>query len=248
MDTHVVRRLILPFVATGILIAAGTDPTPLGAQDARLLVFSKTAGFRHASIPDGIAAVDGLAGRLGVRVDFTEDAGWFTADRLSGYRAVVFLSTTGDVLDDAQQAAFEGFIRAGGGYVGIHAATDTEYDWPWYGKLAGAYFNGHPRVQPASLDIVDPTHPATRGLPRRWDRTDEWYDFRSVNPDVHVLITIDERTYEGGKTGPDHPMAWSHEFDGGRVFYTAGGHTSESFVEPLFLDHLAGGISWVLAR
>lgn len=217
-------------------------------QDERLLVFSKTAGFRHGSIPDGVAALTRMARELRVVMDFTEDSAAFNGDNLARYRAVIFLNTTGDVLDDRQQASFERYIRGGGGYVGVHAATDTEFEWPWYGRLAGAYFDGHPPIQPAMLDVVDATHPSTRGLPSRWQRTDEWYDFRSIDPSIKVLITIDETSYTGAKTGAKHPMAWYHEFDGGRAFYTGGGHTAESYTDPAFLGHLTGGITWVLGR
>lgn len=240
----------MPFQARLLLLLALALPV-LGlaeAQGEKVLVFSKTAGFRHASIEQGLAAVRNLGDRGGFAVDATEDAAAFTDSNLRQYAAVVFLSTTGDVLDDAQQASFERYIRAGGGYIGVHSATDTEYDWPWYGRLAGAYFDGHPPVQEAALTIVDSSHPATRSLPQRWVRTDEWYDFRSINPDLHVLITIDESSYSGAKTGAGHPVAWFHEFEGGRAFYTAGGHTRESYADPVFLGHLEGGIIWVLDR
>lgn len=242
---------LLPAVVAGLALVpavAGPATAAREPQNERLLVFSKTAGFRHASIPNGVAALTRMAPALGVVMDFTEDAAAFTGDNLARYKAVVFLNTTGDVLDDAQQASFEQYIRGGGGFVGVHAATDTEFDWPWFGRLAGAYFDGHPRIQSAMLDVVDATHPSTRGLPSRWQRTDEWYDFRSIEPGIRVLITIDETSYTGGKTGAKHPMAWCHEFDGGRAFYTGGGHTAESYTDPVFLGHLAGGISWVLGR
>jgi type 1 glutamine amidotransferase len=158
---------------------------------------------------------------------------------------VVFLNTTGDVLAPRQQRAFRSYIRHGGGWVGIHSAADTEYEWPFYGRLLGAYFQSHPAVQPATIDVVDRSHPSTRHLPARWMRTDEWYDLRS-NPRgaVHVLATLDESTYSGGTMGADHPIAWCHAFKGGRAWYTAGGHTSESYSEPAFRKHLLGGILW----
>lgn len=224
------------------------DGAPRAASLPRVLVFSKTAGFRHQSIPDGIAAVREIgAGRW--ETDATEDASAFTPENLRRYGAVVFLSTTGNVLDDAQQGAFEGYIRGGGAWVGIHAATDTEYDWPWYGRLAGAWFLGHPRNQDAVVRVEDREHRSTRMLPAEWKRFDEWYAFRQ-NPraGVHVLATLDEKTYDAEKApmGADHPIAWCHEFDGGRAWYTAGGHTKESFAEPLFRQHIVGGIEWAL--
>ncbi len=213
-----------------------------------VLVFSKTKGFRHQSIPDGIAAIKKLGQENGFGVDATEDAALFTAENLAKYKAVIFLSTTLDVLDDQQQVVFEKYIRSGGGFVGIHAAADTEYDWAWYGKLVGGYFESHPKIQPAVVRLKDGKHPSTKMLSAEWKRTDEWYNYKSLNPDVHVLLTLDESTYEGGKNGANHPIAWYHKFDGGRAFYTGGGHTSEAFSEPLFLQHLLGGIKWAAGK
>ena len=215
----------------------------------RILVFSKTGAFRHASIPDAIVALRTLAKSKHVKIDFTEDASFFTDGNLSRYNAVVFLLTTGTILDASQKAAFEHYIRHGGGYAGVHSATDTEYNWSWYGQLVGAYFDrvhGHSRVVQASVHVLDTTHPSTSMLPTLWVRTDEWYNFAS-NPrrEVHVLMTVDEKTYAGGVMGVNHPIAWYHAFDGGRAWYTAMGHTSESYKEPLFLAHLWGGILYV---
>jgi type 1 glutamine amidotransferase len=231
----------------------GTGPVELWENDMepqtrpdRILVFSKTTGFRHGSIEPGIAALRNLGAANGFEVDATEDAGQFTTANLGRYGAVVFLSTTGDVLNDAQQAAFMTFIRRGGGYVGIHAAADTEYFWPWYGDLMGAYFARHPAPARARIRVENRDHPSTRALPDPWVRTDEWYDFQR-NPRRHgvtVLLTLDESSYPGGQMGSDHPIAWYHEFDGGRAWYTAGGHTDESFSEPEFLQHLLGGIRY----
>ncbi len=213
-----------------------------------VLVFSKTAGFRHSSIPVGQAAIKELGADNGFRVTVSEDAATFNDADLRRYEAVVFLSTTGDVLDPVQQASFERYINRGGGYVGVHAASDTEYDWPWYGALVGAYFNGHPAQQDAVVEIEDSRNPSTRGLPWRWERFDEWYNFRSyTDGSVHVLARLDETTYDPGPTamGADHPIAWCQEFDGGRSWYTGMGHTEESYADPLFLSHLLGGIEQV---
>jgi type 1 glutamine amidotransferase len=227
------------------LIACSSDPEAKPKPRAQVLVFSKTAGFRHDSIPAGIAAIRSLGRPNGFSVTATEDANAFTRKRLRRFDAVVFLSTTGDVLAPRQQKAFKAYIRRGGGWAGVHSAADTEYDWPIYGRLLGAYFLSHPAIQPAVIDVTDRSHPSTRGLPARWTRTDEWYSFRS-NPrgSVHVLATLDESTYSGGTMGPDHPIAWCHPFKGGRAWYTAGGHTSESYSEPDFRRHLLGGILW----
>jgi uncharacterized protein len=211
----------------------------------RLLVFSKTGGFRHASIKDGIAAIKKLAAEKAVAVDFTEDATLFTDANLARYNAVVFLLTSGEILDNDQQAAFERYIHAGGGYAGVHSAADTEYQWLWYGNLVGAYFRSHPHIQQATVDVIDRHNPSTSMLPQRWVRTDEWYNF-ATNPrnSVHVLMTVDEKTYQGGTMGAFHPIAWYHAYDGGRAWYTALGHTAESYSEPLFLQHLWGGIMY----
>ncbi|WDV55699.1 ThuA domain-containing protein [Streptomyces coeruleorubidus] len=240
--------------ATGVVGAAlllGCVSGPASSQDdaeaKRVLVFSKTAGFRHDSIPEGVAAVRQLGEQGGFTVDATENAGAFTSSNLRRYDAVVFLSTTGDVLDARQQRAFEGYIRAGGAYVGVHAAADTEYDWAFYGGLAGAYFQSHPAIQPATVHVEDHAHPATSGLERAWNRTDEWYNYRS-NPRerAHVLAALDESSYTGGTMQGDHPIAWCQNYQGGRSFYTGGGHTKESFAEPAFRTHLLGGIRWAI--
>jgi type 1 glutamine amidotransferase len=234
--------------ATVGLIAAGTLSTaPACAADApyKVLVFSKTAGFRHSSIPNGIAAVQALGSANNFTVTATEDANAFTAANLAQYQTVVFMSTTGDVLNDAQQTAFEAYIRGGGGYVGVHAAADTEYSWPFYGSLVGAYFESHPAIQPATLTVQDHSHPATAHLGARWSRTDEWYNFRSnPRPGVRVLITANESSYAGGTMGADHPLVWCQSFRGGRSFYTAMGHTTESYDEPAFRAHLLGGLGY----
>ena len=222
-----------------------SQPEAEAQSPPKVLVYSRTAGFRHASIPDGIAALRALGTAHGFSVVATEDPDHFTDEILDQYAVVLFLSTTGDILNEEQQAAFERFIAKGRGFVGIHAAADTEYDWPWYGRLVGGYFKSHPPVQPAGLRVVDRDHPATARLPEVWYRTDEWYNYRQ-NPRgrVRVLLELDESTYKNGSMGDDHPIAWCHDFGGGRAFYTGGGHTRESFAEPLFLDHLLGAIRW----
>ncbi len=215
---------------------------------SRILVFSKTKGFYHQSIPAGVAALQKLGQENNFGVDTTKNAAYFVEDSLKNYRAVVFLSTTGNVLNADQQVALERYIQAGGGFVGIHAATDTEYDWPWYNQLVGAYFASHPKQQQAGIDVKDKTHPATSFLPDRWERFDEWYNFKSIDPGIKVLANLDETSYEGGTNGDTHPHAWYHDYDGGRAFYTAGGHTDASFREPLFLRHLLGGITYAMGE
>ena len=212
----------------------------------KVLVFTKTAGYKHASIPEGVAAIQKIGLEKGFEVDSTSDASWFKDEVLSGYSAVIFLSTTGDVLDHYQQADFERFIQAGGGFLGIHAAADTEYQWPWYNQLVGAYFLSHPRQQEATLHVLDNAHPATKDIPTEWVHFEEWYNYKSIVEGLNVLLNLDESTYEGGENGEQHPIAWFREFDGGRMFYTGLGHTNEAYSDPTFLKHLSGGIEYVM--
>ncbi len=215
----------------------------------KLLVFSKTAGYYHEAIDDGIIALEKLGEENNFTIDTTTNSEMFTDENLKKYSAVVFLNTTGDVFSHIQEIAMERYIQAGGGFVGIHAATDTEYGWNWYGKLVGAYFSSHPHIQEATFNIHDHESEATSFLQdSTWVRTDELYNFKELNPDVQVLLSVDESTYEGGTNGDNHPMAWQHEYDGGRSFYTAMGHTKESFSEELYLKHLLGGINYAVGK
>lgn len=220
---------------------------------AKILVFTKTAGYHHESIPDGVAAIQKLGSQNNFDVDTTSNAEWFTDDTLKKYSAVVFLSTTGDVLNNYQEADFERYIQSGGGFVGIHAAADAEYDWGWYGRLVGGYFLLHPgirdsfpNVQEGVLNVVDQNNEATKHLPKQWKRTDEFYSYKKLNKDVKVLMTIDENSYKVGLKMDYHPMTWYHEYDGGRAFYTALGHTKESFSEDNYLKLLLGGIKYAI--
>lgn len=213
-----------------------------------LLVFSKTTGYRHGSIEAGIVALQQLGEVNNFEVRATENAKYFTEDSLKMFDAVVFLNTTGDVMNTEQQADFERYIQAGGGFVGIHAATDTEYHWPWYNQLVGAYFMNHPKVQTATLRRLNGSHVSTQMLEDAWDKNDEWYNFRDINPDINVLLSIDESTYDGGENGENHPVSWYHDFDGGRAFYTAMGHTNETFENPKFLNHLMGGLTYAMGE
>ena len=255
-------------------------------------MFSKTSGYRHASIEAGVAALQQLGKAEGFIVEATEDSTVFTEENLKNYATVVFLNTSGDVLNNWQQADFQRYIEAGGGFVGIHGAAATEYDWKWYGKLVGAFFDEHPDIQKATVKVADKEHPATKDLPAEWPRTDEWYNFKPVPPsdkvyitgatgnythssadsseaainvppdvrwtydskkpflseNVKVLLTLDEGSYKGGKHGASHPIAWAQEYEGGRSFYTALGHTEEGFSEENYLKHLLGGIKWTIGK
>jgi cytochrome c len=231
-----------------LLIIVFAFQTPAG-DPARVLVFSKTAGFRHTSIEAGKKAFSKMSSEKGFVVDFTEDAGSFHTANLKKYNAVVFLSTTGDVLNDAQQEEFERYIQAGGGFVGIHAAADCEYEWPWYGRLVGAYFLDHPmpdNVQKGKFYVTGKNNFATRDLPDSFERSDEFYSFKKIDPTINVLVKIDETSYKGGKNGGDHPMSWYHDFDGGRSFYTNMGHTDETFTESLALNHIWSGLQYAM--
>ncbi len=231
------------FIGFWFLVQSVLAQTP----KINVLVFSKTAAFRHQSIEAGKKALAKMATDKGFGVSFTEDAAQFTETNLKEYNTVIFLNTTGDILNSEQQTAFERYVQAGGGYVGIHAATDTEYEWPWYGKLAGAYFLDHPmpnNVQKGKFIVAMKNHWATKGMPDEFERADEFYSFKNISPKINVVLKIDEKSYVGGKNPDSHPMSWYQEFDGGRTFYTAMGHTDESFSEPLFLNHLWAGINY----
>ncbi len=224
--------------------------TDVSSERFRVLIFSRTAAYRHDSIPTAVQALTDLSTTGGYLAEATEDPTQFSAANLARFQVVVFLNTTGDVLDDVQQGAFENWVNAGGSYVGVHSACDTEYDWPFYGTLVAAYFRSHPAVQSANVLIEVADHPATVGIVSPWNRRDEWYDFQSnPRPDVTVLATVDESSYTGGSMGLDHPIVWAHPAPGGgRAFYTALGHGSESYSDPTFGGHLVGALRWAAGR
>ena len=246
--TAMPRRATILALAVAAVLFETTAATPQQpVPDLRVLVLTKTDGFRHSSIPSAVQALRDLGAQNGFAVDATDDSGVFTDANLERYAVVAFALTAGNVLDDVQQAAFQRYIRSGHGFVGLHSASDTERSWPWYRRLVGASFRSHPAIQKATLDVADRRHLSTERLPRRWTRTDEWYNFaRNPRRSVRVLVTLDERTYApgDGAMGRDHPIAWAHEFDGGRAWYTGGGHTEESYSEPLFRAHLLGGVRY----
>lgn len=220
------------------------------SQD-RILVFSKTEDYRHESIKPGKEALIQLGKEHGVEVDTTEEASKFNKSNLEKYSAVVFLSPSGKVFNDQQQEALKNYIQKGGGFAGIHGANTVESDWSWFNKLVGALFDDHP-VEPglrsAVLNVVDRTHPSTAHLPERWEWVDEWYNFYNFYDWVNIIMTVDTETYEGSKHELYHPIAWYHEFDGGRSFYTAIGHASEAYSDDNFLKHIWGGIEYAMGR
>jgi type 1 glutamine amidotransferase len=243
------RKLFL--LSTLCLLAAGAAR----AEQFSVLLFSKTAGWHHESILEGVKAIRGLGQLHDFTVFWTEDAKRvFNNAELKKYKAVIFLSTTGDALNDEQQAAFERYIKAGGGFVGIHAAADTEYDWPWYTKMVGHMFHIHPAVQSATIKVENPNFPGMDRFAKRFLFTEEWYEFdaaRSTN--LKYLLSVDEKTFspyakwgpkEGKGMGAFHPIAWYQEYDGGRAFYTALGHLPATYGDVNFLHHVYGGIYW----
>jgi type 1 glutamine amidotransferase len=236
------KLLILLLLAMGYVNCDAQQPAK------RVLIFAKTAKYHHESIPDGIKAIQKLGAANNFSVDTTTNSALFTDDNLKRYAAVIFLSTSGNVLDTAQKISFVRYIEAGGGYMGIHGASTSDKDWAWYGNLVGAVFTDHPEPQDAVIVITDPKDPATKNLPPRWAHKDEWYNFRQLPQGVHVLFTVDESTYKGGKHGSYHPLAWYHPYDGGRAFYTAIGHFSDFYADPLFLNHLLAGINYAMGN
>ena len=232
------------FVLLCFLVNISCSGSDLKTATNKVLIFSKTNGYRHQSIEAGIIAIKKLGDDNNFSVDATEDSLYLTDANLKNYKTIIFLSTTGTILGKEQEVALQNFVHAGGGFVGIHAATDCEYDWQWYVKMIGANFLSHPQQQEAKLVIVDAGNISTKHLPATWVRKDEWYNFKNMNPDVKVLIKIDETSYTGGKNGDNHPMAWYHEYEGGKIFYTELGHTKESYSDPLYLQHILGGIKY----
>lgn len=222
------------------------------AQKPKVLVFSKNTSYYHESIPDGVAAIQRLGASNNYNVDTTTNASKFNDENLKQYAAVIFLNTADEksiLLTDEEKEAFKHFIESGKGYVGIHAAADAEYEWPWYNGLVGAYFNGHPDEQEAELHVVDKKFIGTKNLPETWKKFDEWYNYKQTHWDsVHVILTVDEKSYKGGTNGEYHPMCWYHTYDGGRSFYLGLGHTKESYTDELFLKILSGGIKYAIGK
>jgi uncharacterized protein len=246
-------RLILLLIA--VFVAAPATATPAPVSSGAILVYSGTTGYRHDSIPDGIRAVTAIASRRGLSVVASEDPAVFSADNLKRFRAIVLLSCTTDPKNPASEwlvgprrDALQQFVRSGGGVLAIHAAADSHYNWPWYGRMIGGHFARHPQGTPrGDVTVVAPADPAVRGLPRTISRVDEWYYFDDYDPISKVLVTLDPASIGEKDTNPN-PIAWTRQINEGRVFYTAMGHTKESYSEPFFLQHVANGLDWVLRR
>ncbi len=227
--------------------AIGSGSTTVQQSRKSILVFSATRGFRHASIPDGIKAIQKIGARNNWDITATEDSSVFNAENLKKFHAIVLLNTTGNVFGKNEEAALQQYVRSGGGVAGIHAAADCEYEWPWYNQLIGGYFESHPAIQTASI-LVKEKHPATAHLGSSWLHKDEWYNYKSVSPAIKVLLELDEKSYQGGKMGSYHPIAWYQDFDGGKMFYTGLGHTSEAYQDEKFLMHVENGIREIIKK
>jgi len=244
--------LALILASLGLALPAGAA---VPGESPRVLLFSHSTGYRHASIEPGVAAIEALGAREGVTIVHSEDPAVFSAEGLADVDAIIFLSTSTDPKDPASEwfqgerrEALQRFVRGGGGVVGIHAASDSHYNWPWYQQLIGGHFARHPAGTPeGELHVIDPAHRANRGVEPIMRRVDEWYYFDDYDPRMKLLVTLDPASIGEPDANPN-PVSWAHEFDGGRVFYTAMGHTAESYSDANFLNHLAGGLAWVLKR
>ena len=221
-----------------------------------VLIFSKTTGYRHKSIDVGIGALSKLARSKEFTVITTEDAGFFTDEKLKDVDVVILLNTTSRQKKHGDREwfageygeAFQRFVRRGGGVLGIHGAADSHYKWPWYGQLIGGYFESHPKGVPTGiLTVVDAEHPSTASMPASFSHSDEWYRIKDFNPEVSLLLTLDPKSI-GEKSVNPKPISWSQEFDGGRAFYTTLGHTKAVYSNPLFLDHMSGALDWLMEK
>jgi type 1 glutamine amidotransferase len=247
-------RDLLLLIAGLTAISAPSLPAA-AAEPPRVLLFSHSTGYRHASIEPGVAAIRGLGAREKIAIVPSEDPNVFSTEGLRGFDAIILLSTSTDPkkpesewFQGKRREALQAFVRRGGGIVGIHAASDSHYHWPWYVRMIGGQFVRHPEGTPEGrLRVVDRKHPATRGVDATMRRTDEWYYFDDYNPETRVLVTLDPASI-GEKDANPNPVSWAHEYEGGRVFYTAMGHTAESYSDRNFLTHLASGLRWAMGK
>jgi len=229
--------------------ASGAD-----ADTPQILLFSLATGWVHDSIPAGVEALTALGEREGYSVINSEDPAIFNDEDLAEFDAIIFLnSTTGKEVENEwfvaeRREALQDFVRAGKGIVGIHGASDSHYSWDWYGDMIGGYFERHPEGTPTGeLSVVNAGHPSTTHMDPVFSRTDEWYWIADFEPSVNLLVTLDPESI-GEPAGEEKPISWSQDFDGGRVFYTSMGHTIDTYSDPVFLDHVAGGMAWVLGE
>lgn len=244
--------LLGTLIVSPLSFAQPGAPRPQAAETARqpaVLVFSRTAGYRHGSIETGVAMLRELGAAHGFAVEHTEDPAVFSSGDLGRFAAIVWLNTTGDAIDDAGQAAFQRYVEGGGGFVGIHAASDTEHDWPWFGELlgCGAWFKNHPPIQDARIVTQDREHVSTKHFEASFTVRDEWYNFKAnPAPCVDVLLALEESSYNvgPGAMGDNHPIAWQRSQGAGRAWYTGLGHRDELYADPAFRAHVLGGIRW----
>lgn len=242
------------FMTINILVL--TTLSTAQAKQFKALVFTKTSGWHHESINSGVTALRKMANEHYFDLQWHANANKLTDKQLKKFDVLIFLSTTGNILNEAQQDAVERFIQSGKGFVGIHSAADTEYKWPWYQKLVGRSFVTHPKIQTAKLNVESDARafPGLSGMPDEFLWTDEWYQFSEEHADnLHYLLSVDEKSYDAkakNKTtqftgmGEFHPVAWYHNYDGGRSFYSGLGHMDTHYQNTLFLEHLFGGIYW----
>lgn len=220
------------------------QPAPQPAL-TKVLVLTEAQGFKHESISAGMDMFKAKQADWNIEVEQASESSMLSTLGITRFRIIVLLNTTGDLFTDNEQELLQDFVQNGGSILAIHAAADAEYNWPWYGQMLGALFKDHPHTQQATCHKTGISHPSVQNIPASWQRTDEWYNFQSLSPANQVVLTIDETTYTGGTHGAAHPISWYREFDGGKIFYTAMGHTSETYSEPLFLEHIKGAIEWL---
>ncbi|MDX1760692.1 MAG: ThuA domain-containing protein [Christiangramia sp.] len=234
-------RLFLILIFTGLI-------SNFSIAQKQVLIFSETEGFVHNSIEAGTEALQQIGREEGFSTTVSRDSRYLIENGIDQFDLVIFLNTTGDIFNNEEQIVFQNYMDNGGNFFGIHSAADTEYDWPWYGDLVGAYFKGHPEVQQAEIMVKTPDHITVEHLPRNWERTDEWYNYKDINKGLNVLLTLNEDSYKGGENGDFHPIAWYQNYiAGGKAIYTGLGHTIESYSEPDFLEHLRRCIRFAIS-
>jgi uncharacterized protein len=238
------RLLLIPIillVSFETLAAQGTD-----RYQVLLFTKSETYPWRHSSISNGVEMFKELSANHNFGLTWTDDSEIFNDhERLNSMDVVVFMNTSGDILDEDQKSAFQEYIRNGGNFVGIHGASFTMMEWPWYISLLGAVWDRHPGIHTAVVNVEDHHHPATAHLPSSWIITEEWYNFQNISDNIRVLLHVDEETYQGGEMPDYHPVAWYQEdFEGARTFYTLLGHKEEAYDDPWFRRHIFGAVWW----
>jgi type 1 glutamine amidotransferase len=248
------RRLSIGLLAAAL---AMTSVTAYAKDKGRVLVYSGSTGYRHESIPAAVASIKSLGEKAGYTIDTSEDPEVFTAENLAKYKALVLVSNSTDPkkpesewFQGPKRDALQGFLKAGKGVIGLHAAADSHYLWGWYGQMIGGYFERHPKGTPKGVvTVVDAGHPATAKLPKTLERNDEWYYYKDFDPTVRVLVTIDPKTIGDGEADVNpNPLVWCHDFGGGRVFYSALGHTNESWSEPYMIDLMTGALAYAVGK